>query len=100
MAKKSDNTKKELCTPASTGVTCPDCKKGTLEPARGRFGPIYKCTNKPDCKFYLESRPTGKKCNYPRDGKKKCGHLMVEGTKTIPDRCSDKTCPNRNPHKL
>ncbi|MFT7460288.1 MAG: hypothetical protein ACI909_002976, partial [Planctomycetota bacterium] len=26
--------------------------------------------------------------------------LIVEGTKTIPDRCSDKTCPNRNPHKL
>jgi hypothetical protein len=23
-----------------------------------------------------------------------------EGTKTIPERCSDKTCPNHNPHKL
>ncbi len=23
-----------------------------------------------------------------------------EGTKTIPDRCSDKKCPNHNPHKL
>jgi len=81
-----------------TGITCPDCKKGELDPARGRFGPIYKCTEK-KCKFWLETRPTGEKCTYKRDGKK-CGSLMVEGTKTIPDRCSDKTCPNRHPHKL
>ena len=25
---------------------------------------------------------------------------MMEGTKTIPERCSNKTCPNHNPHKL
>jgi hypothetical protein len=30
----------------------------------------------------------------------KCDELMMEGTKTIPERCSDKTCPNHNPHKL
>jgi len=72
----------------------------TLEPARGRFGPIYKCTNKPDCKFSLTSRPTGQKCEYAGRGKKICGKLIVEGTKTIPDRCSDKGCPNRNPNKL
>ena len=82
----------------STGIKCPVCKKGALDPARGRFGPIYKCTEK-NCKYFTETRPTGKKCNYVR-GDKKCGALMVEGTKTIPDRCSDKTCPNRNPHKL
>jgi hypothetical protein len=81
-----------------TGVKCPVCKKGYLDPARGRWGPIYKCTNK-QCAFYLQSRPTGRKCNYMRNGRK-CGHLMVEGTKTIPERCSDKSCPNRNPHKL
>ncbi len=81
-----------------TGITCPACRKGTLEPARGRFGPLYKCSAT-GCRNYVETRPTGKKCRYERDGKK-CGALMVEGTKTIPDRCSDKTCPNRNPHKL
>ena len=81
-----------------TGVKCLECKKGLLNPARGRWGPIYKCTNK-ECGFYLQSRPTGQKCEYKRNGKK-CAHLMVEGTKTIPDRCSDKTCPNHNPHKL
>lgn len=81
-----------------TGIRCPECKKGELDPARGRFGPIYKCTKR-GCKFWLETRPTGKKCTYKRDGRR-CGSLMVEGTKTIPDRCSDKTCPNRHPHKL
>lgn len=81
-----------------TGVKCPECKRGTLEVARGRFGPIYRCSEKP-CTVWLPERPTGKKCTYKTNGKN-CGALMVMGTKTIPDRCSDKSCPNRNPHKL
>lgn len=81
-----------------TGVKCPQCRAGTLELARGRFGPIYKCTQA--CGFWLPDRPTGKTCGFFREGEKKCGALMVMGTQTIPDRCSDKTCPNRNPHKL
>lgn len=80
-----------------TGVLCPECKQGTMEVARGRFGPIYKCTAK--CDFWLPERPTGKTCSFKHEGRK-CGALMVTGTKTIPDRCSDKNCPNRNPHKL
>ena len=80
-------------------VPCPECGEGTFEPARGRFGPIWRCTNRPACTFFLGSMPTGKRCRYRRRGKA-CGQLMVEGTKTIPDRCSDRTCPNRNPHKL
>ena len=81
-----------------TGVRCPSCKQGTLEVTRGRFGPIYKCTRK-ECAFWLPERPIGKKCSFVRNGEK-CGALMVMGTKTIPDRCSDRMCPNRNPHKL
>jgi NAD-dependent DNA ligase len=38
-------------------------------------------------------KPTGNLCPM-------CGALMMEGTKTIPERCSNKTCPNHNPHKL
>ncbi len=85
-----------------TDVKCPVCRKGVLAPGRGRFGVIWKCDadSKPRCKFYTETKPTGKKCSFVRDHGKKCGALMVEGTKTIPDRCSEKTCPNRNPHKL
>ena len=39
-------------------------------------------------------RLTTELTNYP------CNALMMEGTKTIPERCSDKTYPNHNPHKL
>ncbi len=78
-----------------TKVKCPLCKNGVLVPKKGRFGPEWRCNAdvKPMCKFKTETKPTGRKC-------KMCGSLMVTGTKTIPDRCSDKTCPNRNPHKL
>lgn len=88
------------CSVSATGVACPECQSGTLEPKRGRFGPVYQCTNKGACAFYLTARPTGAICTFERGGGLACGHLIVEGTKTIPDRCSDKTCPNRNPHKL
>ena len=80
-------------------VKCPECGNKGFEPMKGRFGPVWRCTNRPACKHFFDSKPTGKRCRYEKKGKK-CGALMVEGTKTIPDRCSDKACPNRNPHKL
>lgn len=83
----------------TTGVICPVCGKGEMVEKRGRFGPFYSCSNYPDCKHSIKARPTGKTCNYIRDGKP-CGALMMEGTKTIPERCSDRTCPNHNPHLL
>ncbi len=76
-----------------TGVICPTCKKGDISERRGRFGIFYSCSNYPDCKFAIKAKPTGKIC-------KECGSLMMEGTKTIPERCSNKACPNHNPHKL
>ena len=86
----------------ATDVTCPLCGRGKLVPARGRFGPVYKCNAevRPKCKFQVDSRPTGRTCDWPRDDGTVCGALKVEGTKTIPERCSDRDCPNRNPHKL
>ncbi len=77
----------------STGITCPDCKKGDIRERRGRFGIFYSCSNYPDCKFAIKAKPTGNIC-------KECGSLMMEGTKTIPERCSNKACPNHNPHKI
>jgi len=77
----------------STGVKCTVCKKGELAERRGRFGVFYGCSNYPDCKYAIKAKPTGEKC-------KMCGALMMEGTKTIPERCSDKTCPNHRPDKL
>ncbi len=76
-----------------TGVACPECKTGELVARRGRFGPFYSCSSYPTCKFIMKSKPTGNLC-------KLCGSLMMEGTKTIPERCSNRQCPNHNPHKL
>ena len=97
----------------STGVNCPICKKagrdGVMVEKRGRFGPFFGCSEYPDCKHIIKTRPTGDICGYIRDSysamseehiKGACPHLMMEGTKTIPTRCSDKACPNHNPHKL
>ncbi len=84
-----------------TGITCPECfkknlpadRRGDVSERRGRFGIFYSCSNYPDCKFAIKARPTGNIC-------KKCGSLMMQGTKTIPERCSDNKCPNYRPDKL
>ncbi len=84
----------------STGVICNKCSKGEMEERRGRFGVFYGCSNYPDCKHIIKTKPTGAICHYKKVDGTPCGELMMEGTKTIPERCSDKTCPNHNPHKL
>jgi len=76
-----------------TDVTCPTCGKGKMMERKGRFGIFYSCSNYPDCKNAIKAKPTGRICD-------KCGSLMMEGTKTIPERCSNKVCLNHNPHKL
>ena len=80
-------------------VKCPACGGKGFQATKGRFGPVWRCLNAPTCRHFFDARPTGKKCGFVTDGQK-CGALMVEGTKTIPDRCSLRSCPNRNPHKL
>lgn len=75
-----------------TGVACPVCGKGEMVERRGRFGVFYSCSNYPTCKNAIKAKPTGKTCP-------ECGSLMMEGTKTIPERCSNKSCSNHNPHK-
>ena len=76
-----------------TGVACPVCKKGEMVERRGKFGIFFSCSNYPECKNAIKAKPTGRMCEM-------CGSLMMEGTKTIPERCSNKSCPNHNPHKL
>lgn len=77
----------------NTGIKCNKCETGYIEERRGRFGIFYSCSNYPDCKLAIKAKPTGNYCNL-------CGELMMEGTKTIPERCSSKSCPNHNPHKI
>lgn len=76
-----------------TDVDCPVCKKGKMMERRGRFGIFYSCSNYPDCKNAIKAKPTGRICDL-------CGSLMMEGTKTIPERCSNKMCQMHNPHKI
>lgn len=77
----------------TTGIKCPVCKEGEMMERRGRFGAFYSCSNYPKCRYAIKAKPTGNLCPL-------CNSLMMEGTKTIPERCSDKACPNHNPHKL
>jgi len=76
-----------------TDVMCPVCKNGKMAERRGKFGIFYSCSNYPKCKFAIKAKPTGNIC-------KLCGGLMMEGTKTIPERCSDNKCPNYRPDRL
>lgn len=73
-----------------TGVTCPACKNGEIVGRRGRFGIFYGCSAYPKCRYAIKAKPTGATCSI-------CGSLMMEGTKTIPERCSNKECPNHHP---
>lgn len=84
----------------STGVHCNKCKDGYLEERKGRFGVFFSCSNYPDCKHIIKTKPTGNRCSYKKTDGTLCDELMMTGTKTIPERCSDKSCPNHNPHKL
>jgi DNA topoisomerase-1 len=79
--------------PGDTGVKCPVCNAGTMVEKRGRYGIFYGCSNYPKCKNIIKTKPTGELCPM-------CGALMMLGTKTIPNRCSNKACANHNPHKL
>ncbi len=83
----------ENAKPVSSGVKCPTCKEGEIVERRGRFGPFWSCSNYPKCRFAIKAKPTGKVCDL-------CSSLMMHGTKTIPERCSNKACPNHNPHKV
>lgn len=78
---------------ANTGIKCNHCADGYMEERKGRFGVFYSCSNYPDCKHAIKARPTGDMC-------KLCGEMMMEGTKTIPTRCSNKKCAMHNPHKM
>lgn len=75
-----------------TGVKCPVCGTGEIIEKRGRFGPFFACNNYPKCNFTIKARPTGRVCG-------ECGSLMMEGTKTIPERCSNKNCIRHRPAK-
>ncbi len=76
----------------TTDIVCPVCNKGKMMERKGRFGIFYSCSDYPKCKNAIKAKPTGNICDL-------CQSLMMDGTKTIPERCSNKMCKNHNPHK-
>ncbi len=94
---------------AKTGVACPKCEQGLLSEAgakagdlakvgeiierRGKFGLFYSCSGYPKCDFAIKAKPTGKICDL-------CSSLIMQGTKTIPERCSNAKCQNNRPDKI
>ncbi|MEM9242499.1 MAG: type I DNA topoisomerase [Pseudomonadota bacterium] len=72
--------------PKDTGVTCPQCHKGTILQRKSRRGKIfYSCSKYPDCKYALWDEPLDEpcpKCEWPI--------LTKKVTKT---KGSKKICP-------
>ncbi|MBI3934752.1 MAG: type I DNA topoisomerase, partial [Acidobacteria bacterium] len=46
----------------TTGVQCPECKKGQIVQRRSRRGTFYSCHRYPKCKFSLPNKPIAQPC--------------------------------------
>ncbi|HEX7593895.1 MAG TPA: type I DNA topoisomerase, partial [Anaerolineae bacterium] len=56
---------------ANTGVTCPECKQGTIIEKKSKKGRVFfSCNRYPECKFALWDKPIKTPC--PR-----CGNLLT-----------------------
>jgi DNA topoisomerase-1 len=68
----------------STGILCPQCKKGEIIKRKSKKGKnFWGCSNFPKCDFVLWSEPTREVCP-------KCGSLLVKENKKM--KCSNKNC--------
>lgn len=69
----------------STGVSCPECKKGELvEKNTKRRKIFYGCSSYPDCTFALWQKPTNENCP-------ECSSILTFGAKNTL-KCSNKEC--------
>jgi DNA topoisomerase-1 len=74
--------------PKDTGVTCPECKKGSLIERKSRYGKIfYSCNTYPDCKYAVWNPPVNEPCP-------KCGWPLLT-IKTTKRRGTEKICPQK-----
>jgi DNA topoisomerase-1 len=81
--------------PKDTGISCPDCKQGTLMERKSRYGKLfYSCSRYPDCKYAVWDPPLAQPCP-------KCGHaiMTIKTTKRrgVEKLCPDKACGYREP---
>lgn len=74
--------------PADTGVSCPECKKGTLVERKSRYGKLfYSCNTYPDCKYAVWNPPVDEPCP-------QCGWPILT-LKTTKRKGTEKVCPQK-----
>lgn len=74
--------------PKDTGVTCPECKEGSLIERKSRYGKLfYSCNTYPKCKYATWNPPVNEPCP-------KCAWpiLTIKVTKR---RGTEKVCPQK-----
>ena len=74
--------------PTDTGVTCPECGKGTMLKRKSRYGKIfYSCSTYPECKYAVWNEPVNGPCP-------QCGWpiLTLKSTKR---HGLEKVCPQK-----
>jgi len=75
--------------PEDTGVTCPQCKKGTLLRRKSRRGKIFfSCSTYPDCDYAVWNEPIDEPCP-------DCGWPILT-IKTTKRKGSEKVCPQKD----
>ncbi|MFM8269195.1 MAG: topoisomerase DNA-binding C4 zinc finger domain-containing protein, partial [Pseudomonadota bacterium] len=75
----------------TTGIECPDCKKGELSEKRTRFGKVfYSCTQYPNCKYAMWDKPIkGRACPQCQNPFLAEHYTKKEGASI---RCPNKEC--------
>jgi DNA topoisomerase I len=74
--------------PEDTGVSCPECKQGSMLKRKSRYGKIfYSCARYPDCKYAVWNLPVAEACP-------KCSHPILT-IKTTKRRGTEKVCPQK-----
>ena len=74
--------------PEDTGVTCPQCQKGTLQKKKSRRGKIfYSCSTYPKCDYAVWDEPIAEPC--PR-----CGWAVMT-IKVTKSKGAAKVCPQK-----
>lgn len=74
--------------PTDTGVSCPECDKGSLLKRKSRNGKIfYSCSEYPKCKYAIWNEPVNEpcpECNWP-----------ILSIKTTKRKGTEKVCPQK-----
>ncbi|NLR76578.1 type I DNA topoisomerase [Leeia aquatica] len=74
--------------PKDTGVTCPECNKGTLIERKSRYGKLfYSCNTYPACKYATWNPPLAEACP-------QCKWPILT-LKTTKRRGTEKVCPQK-----